>query len=432
VNLGPDRLPDWFVLSSGRPVEERKARLIAPRRRQNEAPQMSWFVRRAIRQFSGISKRSIVVFLVCSLPHRSGQAAAVSERAARSRGKQDMKPFLRVLGRRLRRRAQSSAFRWIVPLTVGFGMAALAASHMPPVVTVALAQNASASAPKELPPWEQRPQDMRAANEANKQALRLMTAVFAARLRRGEVEFKFIPKIAPPYASDPLSGPNDLAVSPLLQDFGQGAVWLSVILTANPSELSPRLQAVQQALLEGLKQSPTARAGDVKKQIRKPARSKELEDSGTAEDIQRVLQAERNYQEVVSQLRSAFPKYAELYLHQSPRVLNRPGMTTVFELCDPDISFDPLEKNERMQASLIVKVYRYEEHSFKIVSFWLYRNIEDPEIFVPRALYSEKGRDVTHNNLSQWDETHMPPRTFSSVGYVSQAVTVITLKFVVR
>jgi hypothetical protein len=260
--------------------------------------------------------------------------------------------------------------------------------------------------------------------------LRLMTAVFAARLRRGEVEFKFIPKIAPPYASDPLSGPNDLAVSPLLQDFGQGAVWLSVILTANPSELSPRLQAVQQALLEGLKQSPTARAGDVKKQIRKPARSKELEDSGTAEDIQRVLQAERNYQEVVSQLRSAFPKYAELYLHQSPRVLNRPGMTTVFELCDPDISFDPLEKNERMQASLIVKVYRYEEHSFKIVSFWLYRNIEDPEIFVPRALYSEKGRDVTHNNLSQWDETHMPPRTFSSVGYVSQAVTVITLKFV--
>lgn len=85
-----------------------------------------------------------------------------------------------------------------------------------------------------------------------------------------------------------------------------------------------------------------------------------------------------------------------------------------------------------LQASLIVKVYRYEEHSFKIVSFWLYRNIEDPDIFVPRAFYSEKGRDVTRNSLGRWDENHMPPRTFSSMAYVSQAVTVVTLKQVIQ
>ena len=133
---------------------------------------------------------------------------------------------------------------------------------------------------------------------------------------------------------------------------------------------------------------------------------------------------------MVSQLKSAFPKYAELYLHESPRVLNPPGVPTAFELCDPTVSADPLEKNQRMQASLIVKVYRYDVHDFKIVSFWLYRNIEDPEIFVPRVLYTENGRDATHNSQGRWDGTHMPPRTFSSAAYVSPAVTVLDVKFV--
>lgn len=229
---------------------------------------------------------------------------------------------------------------------------------------------------------------------------------------------------------DPLSGPNDLAGSPLLEDFGQGAIWLSVILTANDSELSPRLQQLQHALLEGLPQEQVGNPKALKKEIKKPIRSKELEDSDTAQDIERVLRAERNYQEVVAQLRSAFPQYAELYLHQSPRVLNKPGEPTVYELCDPTINADPLVKAERMQASIIVKVFQYDEHTYKIVAFWLYRNIEDPEIFVPRQLYSAKGKELTRNGVGTWDGTHMPPRSFSVIGYVSQPVTVITLRLI--
>ncbi len=187
---------------------------------------------------------------------------------------------------------------------------------------------------------------------------------------------------------------------------------------------------MQRELLEGLRQEQAGNPKAVKKEIKKPIRSKEVEDSDSTQDIQRVLRTERNYQEVVAQLRSAFPQYAELYLHQSPRVLNRPGEPTVFELCDPTINADPLVKDERMQASIIVKVYRYDEHSYKIVAFWLYRNIEDPEIFVPRQLYSAKGRDLTRNGEGKWDGTHMPPRSFSAVGYVSQPVTVLTLRFI--
>ena len=341
-----------------------------------------------------------------------------------------MKLFLRDLRHGLRVRAKSSAFRSIAALTLGIGIGAIHATQMAPVIAAASYQSSTNKDQGDLPPWERRPKDLRAAVETNKRAVQLITAVFGARLRRGEVELKFKPKIAPPDRKDPLSGPNDLAVSPLLQDFGQGAVWLSAILSADRSDLSPRLQDVQLGLLTGLQRAQTVKPEEVKKQIRKANRSKELEESDTAQDIERVLQAERNYQAVVSQLHSAFPTYAELYVHQSPRVLNRPGVPTVFELCDPSISADPLEKNERMQASLMVKVYRYDEHSFKIVSFWLYRNIEDPQVFVPRALYSEKGKDVTRNSLDRWDETHMPPRTFSSLAYVSQAVTVLTLKFV--
>ena len=257
-----------------------------------------------------------------------------------------------------------------------------------------------------------------------------MSEIFEARVRRAEAESKFKPKIAPSDKNDPLSGPNDLAVSPLLQDFGQGAVWLSLIMSADAPDLSPRLREVQRALLEDLQQEQVTKPGQVKKEIRKPLRTKDLEKSNTAQDVQRILQAERNFQHVLSQLRVGFPAYAELYLHQSPRRLNPPGESTAFELTDPTISADPLKKNERMQAGLIVKVYRYDEHSFKIVSFWLYREIEDPDIFVPRTLYTEKGRDATRNSEGRWDGTHMPPRTFSSDAYVSQAVTSTMVKFV--
>ena len=294
----------------------------------------------------------------------------------------------------------------------------------------ATSKNKTTNTQEDLPPWKWRPLDLRTAAETNKQALQLTSAVFEARLRRGEVEAKFTPAIAPPDKNDPLSGPNDLGGSPLLQDFGQGAIWLSIILSAKTSDLSPRLQQIQQGLLQGLQQTQTVNPKDLKKEVRKSNRSKNLEDTDAAQDIQRVLRAEGNFQEIVSQLRSAFPKYGELYLHQSPRVLNPPGLPTVFDLFDPVISADPLEKNARMQASLMVKVHRLDAHSFRIVSFWLYRNIEDPEIFVPRALYSEKGKDVTRSNQGLWDGTHMPPRTFSSIGYVSPAVTVLDIKFV--
>ncbi len=341
-----------------------------------------------------------------------------------------MEPFLRGLGLRSRVCANSPTLRWIAVLTLGLGVVAVHLGKMAPIVAAASYQTSTNNKPKEFPPREPVPKELPATAETNKQALQLTIAVFEARLRRGEVEFKFRPKVAPPDKNDPLSGPNDLAVSPLLQDFGQGAVWLSVILSVNPSDLSPRLQEVQRVLLEGLQQAHSVKPKELNKQIRTSNRSKDLEQGDVARDVERVLQAERNYQAVVAQLRAAFPMYAELYQHQSPRVLNRPGVPTVFELCDPVISADPLEKNERMQASLMVKVYRYDEHSFKIVSFWLYRKIEDPASYVPRELYSEKGRDATRNIYGRWDDTHMPPRTFSSVAYVSPAVTVLTLEFV--
>ena len=341
-----------------------------------------------------------------------------------------MKRLLRNLRHGLRLAIGPSCFRMVAVLTLGLGIGAISSTEFFPAIVAASPQDKSDTTQQKLPPWERRPRDLRAAAEQNKLALQLINAVFEARLRRGEAESKFQPTIAPADKSDPLSGPNDLAVSPLLEDFGQGAIWLSIILTAKESELSPRLQQVQRELLEGLPQKQVGDPKAVKKEIKKPLLSKEVEDSDSTQDIQRVLRTERNYQEVVAQLRSAFPQYAELDLHQSPRVLNRPGEPTVFELCDPSINADPLVKDERMQASIIVKVYRYDEHSYKIVAFWLYRNIEDPEIFVPRQLYSAKGREMTRNSEGKWDGTHMPPRAFSAVGYVSQPVTVLTLRFI--
>ena len=341
-----------------------------------------------------------------------------------------MKFLLRDLRHGLRIRVQSLGFAAISALLIGICVVGIAR----PAVSSPTAPDKNAATQKEIPPWERMPKDMRAATEANKQALQLITAVFEARLRRAEVEMKFLPTIASPDKKDPLSGPNDLAASPLLQEFGQGAVWLSVTLSANPSELSARLQQIQRGLLEGLPQAQTANPGgpnkELKKEIRKPIQSKQLEDDNSAQELRRILQAERNFQEVVSQLRAVFPDYAELYRYQSPRVLNPPGKPTVFELCDPVVSADPLAKNERMQASLIVKIYRPDDHNFKIVSFWLYRNIEDWEGFVPRELYSEKGKDVTRNSYGRWDQNHMPPRKFSAEAYVSPAVTVLNLRFV--
>jgi hypothetical protein len=340
-----------------------------------------------------------------------------------------MKFFLRDLRHGLRKCAQSPGAVRIAFLLPGIVLASIIS---PPTASfaAAAADNDTAVKQKEIPPWERYPKDMRAATDANKQALQLITAVFEARLRRAEVESRFIPKIAAPDKGDPLSGPNDLAASPLLQEFGQGAIWLSVIVSARPTDLSPPLQQVQRGLMDGLPSVQGMQDAQLKKQIRRAVPSKVLEDDDTAQQIQRILQAEGNFQAVVAQLKAVFPNYARLYLNQSPRVLNPPGKPTVFELCDPVVNADPLMKNERMQASLIVKIYRYNDHSFKIVSFWLYRNFEDWEGFVPRTLYTEKGKDATRNAYGRWDQSHMPPRTFSADGYVSPAVTVLNLSFV--
>jgi hypothetical protein len=316
----------------------------------------------------------------------------------------------------------------IAVLILALGIGANTATNMGMAMVSASDENKTDQTQKELPPWKRQPLDLRAAVEANKLALKLIAAVFDAGLRRFEAESKFTPTVALPDGNDPLSGPNDLAASPLLQEYSQGVVWLSVIMSANKSELSPQLQQAQRELLEGLQQHQTVTPAEGKKE--KPTRSRDVEKVDTTHEVQRALLIERNFQDAVSQLQAAFPKYAELYLHQSPRLLNKPGEPTVFELTDPAVSADPLVKNERMQASLMVKVYRYNEHNFKIVSFWLYRNIEDPEMFVPRFLRSDKDKALTYNSQGRWDWNHMPPRTFSSIGYVSPAVTVLDLKFV--
>ena len=325
---------------------------------------------------------------------------------------------------------QSTGLTAIVVLTLALGIGPNTATNMATAMVSASDENETDKTQNELPPWKRQPLDLRAAVEANKLALKLIAAVFDAELRCFQTESKFTPAVALPDKNDPLSGPNDLVGSPLLQEYSQGAVWLSVVMSANKSDLSPQLQEAQRELLEGLQHRQTVTPMGVKKETKKPIRSKDVEKVDTTHDMQRVLQVETNFQDAVSQLQAAFPKYAELYLHQSPRLLNRPGEPTVFELSDPAVSADPLVKNERLQASLMVKVYRYDEHNFKIVSFWLYRNIEDPEVFVPRFLRSEKDKALTYNSLGRWDWNHMPPRTFSSIGYVSPAVTVLDLKFV--
>src|ERR1019366_3157920 len=121
------------------------------------------------------------------------------------------------------------------------------------------------------------------------------------RLRRFEAESKFTPTVARPDRNDPLNGPNDLAGSPLLQEFGQGAVWLSVIMSAKKSDLTPRLQEVQRELLEALQQHQTVKPGEVKKETKKPTRGKDVEKADTTHEIQRVLLVERNFQDAVSQ-----------------------------------------------------------------------------------------------------------------------------------
>jgi hypothetical protein len=155
----------------------------------------------------------------------------------------------------LRRLTQLPGFIAIAVVTLVLGIGATIVTDTAPATVSASDKKSTDTTQEKLPPWERRPEDMRAAMEANKLALQLVTEVFEARLRRSEVEAKFKPTIGPPDKNDPLSGPNDLAAAPLLQDFGQGTVWLSAILTAKESDLSPRLKQVQRGILEGLRPS---------------------------------------------------------------------------------------------------------------------------------------------------------------------------------
>src|SRR5664279_4255446 len=163
---------------------------------------------------------------------------------------------------------QSTGLTAIVVLTLALGIGPNTATNMATAMVSASDENETDKTQNELPPWERRPLDLRAAVEENKLALKLIAAVFDAELRCFETESKFTPTVAPVDSNDPLSGPNDLVGSPLLQELSQGAVWLSVVMSANKSELSPKLQEAQRELLEGLQRQQTVTPSEGKKEIK--------------------------------------------------------------------------------------------------------------------------------------------------------------------
>src|SRR5271169_102134 len=118
---------------------------------------------------------------------------------------------------------QSKGITAIMVLTLAFGIGANTATNMATAMVSASDDNQTDKTQKELPPWKRQPLDLRAAVEANKLALKLIAAVFDAELRCFETESKFTPTVGLPDKKDPLSGPNDLVGSPLLQEYSQGA-----------------------------------------------------------------------------------------------------------------------------------------------------------------------------------------------------------------
>ena len=74
-------------------------------------------------------------------------------------------------------------------LVIGIG--ANTAINAAPAIISASDKNTTDKSQKELPPWKRQPEDLRAAVEANKLALRLITAVFAAeeRIQKGQARW---------------------------------------------------------------------------------------------------------------------------------------------------------------------------------------------------------------------------------------------------
>ncbi|MGA9564339.1 MAG: hypothetical protein WBS19_02330 [Candidatus Korobacteraceae bacterium] len=109
-----------------------------------------------------------------------------------------MRPLLRDLRHGLRLAIGSSGFRVVALLTVWLVIGAISSPELFPAILEASGQDKSDTTQEKLPPWERRPRNLRAAAEQNKLALQLITAIFEARLRRGEAEARFKPTIAPP------------------------------------------------------------------------------------------------------------------------------------------------------------------------------------------------------------------------------------------
>src|SRR5271165_654837 len=182
------------------------------------------------------------------------------------------------------------------------------------------------------------------------------------------------------------SGPNDLAFSQLLAHVNQGAIWASILLTVDPSLLSPELRSFRKDLTQRLQEYSKIDAGTLSQSAEQTKHHKASKKPTVAD----AIDAEITYQALVSRIGNLFPDYERMFQYQSPRLLNRLGEPTMFALFDPmAVGVQPLNTGEVMVPVFIVQVTQVDRGRFQLEVYDAYREIWDWEGYVPRN--PEKG-----------------------------------------
>jgi len=177
------------------------------------------------------------------------------------------------------------------------------------------------------------------------------------------------------------SGPNDLAFSQLLAHVNQGAIWASILLTVDPSLLSPELRSFRKDLTQRLQEYSKIDPGTLSQSAEQTKHHKASKKPTVAD----AIDAEITYQALVSRIGNLFPDYERMFQYQSPRLLNRLGEPTTFALFDPmAVGVQPLNKGEMMVPVFIVQVTQIDKGRFQLEVYHAYRDIWDWEGYVPR------------------------------------------------